>query len=716
MRALVFGVMMGLAVPVAAQPMEQAMPAYGGGEILWDSYGVPHVFANREAGAFYGFGWAQAQAHGNILLKMYGESRARGAEYWGASGEALDRWLLANDVPARAQSWFAAQTPAMRENLEAFAAGINAYAAAHPDAIAPEMRQVLPISGVDIIGHAHRLMNFNYVVSEGRVMADLSPAGEGEAPSALEPEGSDGSNAWAVMPKRTAAGKTLLLANPHLPWAPSMLTYFEIHLEAPGYSIYGGTQVGLPIIRFAFNDNMGFTHTVNNMRGFTRYELKLDGEGYRFDGALRPFETAKKSYKVRQPDGTLKTVRFTQRRSLHGPVFDMPGAKGAFALKVAGLDRPGVIQQYLDMAKAQNFAQFEAALKTLQVPTFNIIYGDRDGHIMYLDNGILPKYPDNKSYDHWAGLVPGDTSATLWSEVHPYEDLPKVIDPPGGFVQNANDGPWVSTWPRVLNPADWPAYIVNQSTMSMRAQMAVRLMAGEDKISWDDFLSRKVTTTSLMAERMIPPLLEAVGETDDPDLVQAKLLLAGWDRRYEADSRAALLFESWAKRLAGPSLTGEGGFAEGWRLEDAIETPRGLKDPAAAVAMLKQAVADTRAQFGAVDRPLGEVSRFKLAGAKPGDFSIAGHGGLGNLGIFRVMTWSPMKDGERQPLHGETWVSMVEFGTPMKAVGVMSYGNSSQPGSKHRTDQLELVQKKQFRTLWRTRAEIEQNLEERVAF
>jgi acyl-homoserine-lactone acylase len=706
--------MLMLGVPALAQQNGAGEQAFGGGEILWDSYGVPHVYANTEAGAFYGFGWAQAQAHGDILLKMYGESRARGAEYWGPGAEKLDRWLLANDVPARAQTWYAAQTPQMRQNLDGFAAGVNAYAAANPEAIAPEMRQVLPLSGVDIIGHAHRLMNFNYVASEGRVMEGVASAGEGEP--GLLPEGSDGSNAWAVMPRRTEAGKTLLLANPHLPWAPSMLTYFEAHLNAPGYSVYGGTQVGLPIIRFAFNDNMGFTHTVNGMRGFTRYELNLDGDGYLFDGKRKAFEKAEKSYKVKQPDGTLKTVSFTQASTVHGPVFELPEGKKAFALKVAGLDRPGVFQQYVDMAKAQNLEQFEAALKTLQVPTFNIIYGDRDGHVMYLDNGILPKYPENKSYDYWAGLVPGDTSATLWTEIHPYEDLPKVIDPPGGFVQNANDGPWVSTWPRALNPSDWPAYIVNQTTMSMRAQMATRLMAGDDKISWSEFLSRKVTTRSLMAERMIPPLLEAVGTSEDTDLVQAKLLLAGWDRRYEADSRAALLFESWAKRFAGPRLTGEDGFAVGWQIEDALETPRGLKDKAAAVAMLKQAVADTREQFGAVDRPLGEVSRFKLAGAKPGDVSLAGHGGLGNLGIFRVMTWSPMKDGERQPLHGETWVSMVEFGTPMKAVGVMSYGNSSQPGSKHRSDQLPLVQNKQFRTLWRTRAEIEQHLEARVAF
>jgi acyl-homoserine lactone acylase PvdQ len=47
---------------------------------------------------------------------------------------------------------------------------------------------------------------------------------------------------------RTTAGKTLLLANLHLPCA-SMLTYYEAHLTAPGYSVYGGIAGRLPVVR-----------------------------------------------------------------------------------------------------------------------------------------------------------------------------------------------------------------------------------------------------------------------------------------------------------------------------------------------------------------------------------------------------------------------------------------------------------------------------------
>lgn len=671
---------------------------WGAGEILWDSFGVPHIYAKTEEGGFYGFGYAQAQSHGNLLLRMYGESRARAAEYWGEKYESQDKWLVANDVPARSVQWFRQQTPQMQKNLEAFAAGINAYAAAHPDRIAAEVKVVLPLKGVDIIAHAQRLMNFGYIASDRKVLAD---------PSINE---AGGSNAWAVAPSRSASGKAMLLANPHLPWAPSQLTYYEAQITAPGLAIYGATQVGLPVLRFGFNNDLGFTNTVNTMQGFTSYQLTLEGNGYRFDGKVLPFKSETKSYKVKQADGTLKTVSFEQKSTVHGPVFTLPDGKTVIALKVAGLDRSGVLEQYLDMGKARDWVTFEKALRRMQVVMFNIIYADRAGHILYLDNGLLPKHTSG-DLKYWSAPVPGDTSATLWKDVHSYDDMPKLFDPATGFVQNANDPPWLATWPRALDPRAFPAYVAPVGPMSQRAQMSVKLMTKTPKISFDDFVSRKLTTTSLMAERMLPDLLAAAAGSNDADVQAATALLKDWDHRFEPDSRAALLFETWAGIFAPRNFTDQSNYAVKWTLDDPLETPRGLKDPAAAVAMLKQAVAKTKQLYGAIDRPYGDVSRFHI-----GDVSVPANGGFGNTGVFRTITWGPMKNGERTPVHGETWVSMVEFGTPLKAVGLMSYGNSSQPGSKHNSDQLQLLADKKFRSLWIDRADIERHLEEKMVY
>ena len=691
-----------LAALAASSAMTASVAApsakWGGGEILWDSFGVPHIYAKTEEGGFYGFGYAQAQSHGNLLLRTYGESRARAAEYWGEKYEAQDKWLVANDVPARSIRWFRQQTPQMQKNLDAFAAGVNAYAAAHPDKIAPEVKVVLPLSGVDIIAHAQRLMNFGYIASDRKVLTD---------PSINE---AGGSNAWAVAPSRSASGKAMLLANPHLPWAPSQLTYYEAQITTPGLAIYGATQVGLPVLRFGFNNDLGFTNTVNTMQGFTSYRLTLEGDGYRFDGKTLPFRSVKKSYKVKLADGTLRTVSFDQKSTVHGPVFTLPDGKTTIALKVAGLDRPGVLEQYLDMGKARDWATFEKALRKMQVVMFNIIYADRAGHILYLDNGLLPRHAEG-DLKYWSAPVPGDTSATLWKDIHSYDEMPKLLDPATGFVQNANDPPWLATWPRALDPKSYPAYVAPVGPMSQRAQMSVKLMSQTPKISFDDFVSRKLTTTSLMAERMLPELLTAAAGSNDADVQAAVTLLKGWDHRFEPDSRAALLFETWAGIFAPKNFTDQSNYAVKWTLDDPLETPRGLKGPAAAVAMLKEAVVKTKQLYGAIDRPFGEVSRFHI-----GDVSVAANGGFGNMGVFRTITWGPMKNGERTPVHGETWVSMVEFGTPMKAVGLMSYGNSSQPGSRHNNDQLQLLADKKFRALWTVRTDVEQHLEEKSVF
>jgi len=50
-------------------------------EILWDSWGVPHIFASSDDAAFYAFGWAQMRSHGDLIARLYGEARGRAAEY-----------------------------------------------------------------------------------------------------------------------------------------------------------------------------------------------------------------------------------------------------------------------------------------------------------------------------------------------------------------------------------------------------------------------------------------------------------------------------------------------------------------------------------------------------------------------------------------------------------------------------------------------------------
>ncbi len=63
---------------------EAASAAAGGTEILWDRYGVPHIFAPDHPSLFHAYGYAQMEAHGELLLRLYAQARGRGAEFYGA--------------------------------------------------------------------------------------------------------------------------------------------------------------------------------------------------------------------------------------------------------------------------------------------------------------------------------------------------------------------------------------------------------------------------------------------------------------------------------------------------------------------------------------------------------------------------------------------------------------------------------------------------------
>jgi acyl-homoserine-lactone acylase len=166
------------------------------------------------------------------------------------------------------------------------------------------------------------------------------------------------------------------------------------------------------------------------------------------------------------------------------------------------------------MVRATNLSEFETALKRLQLPMFNILYADgrdRQGHIMYLFNAQVPIHSQG-DWNYWQGIVPGDTSATLWTKTHPYQDLPRVLDPPSGWLQNANDPPWTTTFPQTLNPKDYPSYMAPRF-MDLRAQRSVQMLQEKPKISFDDMIADKFSSRMALADRVLDDLIPGRTET-----------------------------------------------------------------------------------------------------------------------------------------------------------------------------------------------------------
>jgi len=612
--------------------------------------------------------------------------------------------MALNGVRERAEAWLEAQPPAFRADLEAFAAGIDAYGAAHPSALSREARAVLPVSAADVIGHALRL--FQYVYLAPPQLADRLPGPSREPTEpAAEPAGSNG---WAIAPARSASGRAMLLMNPHLPWAPDWSTYYEIQLEAPGVDLYGASQVGLPVLRFVFSDYLGFTQTVDEVGGVTLYRLKTAPGGYLFDGKVRAFATEQRSIRVRQSDGSLASQEVVVRSAVQGPV--VAQADGApVAMRVAGLDRPFALLQYWRMETAHDFAGYRRALAMGQVPSFNVIYADRDGHIQYLFNGLVPRKP-GRDLAYWKGLAPGDRSDTLWTGYLSYAQLPKVSDPPGGTVQNSNDPPWDAAWPTVLDPQPY-ANAIAASAVSLRMARGVRMLSAHRKISFDELAAMKWSDRSELADRVLPDLDTAVAAYGTDLAKRAMAVLDGWDRQTLAKSRGALLFLDWSERPGAASGYSGAGFAKAYDLAQPLTTPADLADPKAAADALDAAAQDMLSKTGALDTPWGEVMRIRAGG-----LDLPASGGPGRLGVFDVIDYSPADNGRRAANFGDSFIALVSFDRPARAKVLMTYGNASQPGSPHVADQVPLLARHELREAWRTRAAVLAHLESRDEF
>jgi acyl-homoserine-lactone acylase len=628
------------------------------------------------------------------MLRLYGQARGRAAEYWGDAYTESDRYVRTMGIPTRAAEWVRGQSPEFTPLLNAFVAGVNAYGKEHATAIAPNMTQVLPISATDVLAHVQRVLNFTFVSNPQLIQG-------------LADRWNRGSNAWAVAPQRTAEGHALLLANPHLPWG-DLYTWFEAQISTPDVNAYGAALVATPFVGIAFNDVLGWSHTNNTMDGSDTYELQTTDAGYKWNDGVKAFEIHTETMKIRQADGSMKPQTLTIKQSIHGPVVsEKPGS--ALAVRVVGLDAPNVGDQYWKMIHAKSLPEFENAERALQNPFFTVMYADVAGHIMHLFGGRTPARPAG-NYS-WSTIVPGTSDATLWTRTHPYEELPKITDPASGWLQNANDPPWTTTFPTAIDPAKYPAYMAPRA-MGLRPQRSANLLEQNPKMTFDQMVANKMSTRMELADRvlddLLPPATAAGGAA-----AEAAAVLAQWDRCADADSKGAVLFEAWYRRAV-RTAGAAGIFAKRWSEAEPRTTPDGLRDPATAVAALVAAANETRLLWGALDVAWGTIHRLRV-----GTLDLPANGGPGDLGIFRVVNYDndPASTGPARKQianGGDSYVAVIEF-TPSgpKAMSLISYGNATQPGSAHVGDQLRLFAEKKLKPVWRTRAEIEAHLEKK---
>jgi acyl-homoserine-lactone acylase len=486
-----------------------------------------------------------------------------------------------------------------------------------------------------------------------------------------------------------------------------MFTWMEGQFVIPGVNISGAALVGSPVLQIAFNDRLGWTHTVNTQDGADLYELTVAGDGYAWDGATRAFDTEMRVLTVRTRDGTARPDTLRIRRSVHGPVVRERAGR-ALALRTVGAELTGWLEQWWQMGTARNLAEFERAIRPNELSSQNITYADADGRIMLFYGGNTPVRPlGDRAY--WSDVVPGSTSSNLWMELHSFDDMPRIVDPPTGWLQNANDPPWWATFPTVLDRSRYPAYLAT-TEMSLRAQQSAELIESDGRVTFDELIRNKHSTEMELANRVLGDLLTAAERSQLARVSQAAAVLRSWDRRADSGSAGAVLFVEWWRGYENRLGTASP-FAEPWNASAPRSTPRGLANPAAATAALDSAAALVLTKYGSLAVPWGDVYR-----ARRDSLDLPANGAFSDLGVFRNVGYRSAANDRYVVAGGDSYVAVMEFGPTVRAASVIGYGNASRAGSPHRTDQLGLFAGQRLKPVWRSRADIERNLGRRLRF
>ena len=316
-------------------------------------------------------------------------------------------------------------------------------------------------------------------------------------------------------------------------------------------------------------------------------------------------------------------------------------------------------------------------------PSSNFTYADAAGNIVHFYTARLPALPHPPTGDTAALARSADD---IWSDLVPVEDLPLWINPPGGYVQQANDTP---DYTNLMVPVDRDTLPPNlpEPRLRLRSQHSLLLTHGDRRLTMEEILDLKHSSRILMAGRVVDELVvearKPIAANLRPSyLLDAATVLELWDGTADIHARGGTLFAVWAEEYI-REVGMEEAFRVPWDPALPLATPYGLGDPDAAVLALKSAVDTMVARRWPLDGTWGEIHRVIR-----GDVNEPVVGCPAFLGCFRVLSYEPSDDDRLQANRGDAWVLAVEFGDQRPtARSVLAYGQSSRPDSPHFDDQ-----------------------------
>ncbi len=713
MRAFIGGSIAALALAaaisgpsLAAAPDEAARWRAEAAEtvITRDDWGIAHVHGKTDADAVFGMIYGQAEDDFNRVETNYLVSLGWLAQAEGESAVYQDLRARLYVDPQDLKARYAASPDWLKRLMDGWADGLNYYLATHPDTHPRVIRRFEPWMALSftegsIGGDIERisLKDLKAFYGDTNKVAMLDPL----APPDVGMPAADvtGSNGFAIAPQNTRDHHALLWINPHT----SFFFRAETQMSSDeGLDAYGAATWGQFFIYQGFNERAGWMHTSSGVDVVDEFEETIVKQGdrlfYRYGAELRPLKASTVTVPYRAADGSMTSKNFVVYRTHHGPVVRADGDKWvAFAMMYKPIE---ALEQSYGRTRTHDLAEFLKVAELKANSSNNTIFADSKGEIAYLHPQFVPERDDKFDYTR---PVNGADPATDWGSLTPLKDLPQVIDPKSGWIENTNNAPWTASAPEDSPRKDaFPRYM-DTAGNTPRGRHAVMVLEGRKDFTMDSLRAAGFDPYLPGFAELLPDLFKAYDALPASDPQKAKLKdpiaeLRAWNDRWSTQSVATALAVFWgddlAERVKADALHGT--VVEQEMAAHSVFERARHATPEQRLASLAAASDRLAGDFGTWRTPWGEINRFQrntgdivqtFDDSKPSipvGFTSSQWGSLAAFGAHR---WPGTM--RYYGTLGNSFVAVVEFGDRVKARAVSTGGESGHPASPHFDDQAE---------------------------
>lgn len=536
-----------------------------------DQFGVPHILAKNEHDMFLAVGYIHAQDRLWQLDLIRRAGQGRLSEIFGEKTVEFDKLFRTIGIARVAEEIERNLHPESKELLVAYADGINAFIRDNEKRLPvefdmlnyrPEPWQVQhSIIVTRMIAWELSLAWFTDItfgiIAErvGPVKAsEIIPVWQKNAPRIIAEypgrlgekfldinskflafmgiEGlQGGSNCWVIGPQKSSNGKPILANDVHL-MMPVPARWYQLHISCPGWNVAGVSLPGTPLIVVGRNDAIAWGVTNAMVDDADFYVEKVDSSRslYLFDGREYPIVTREDTIYVGKNDSVIVTINKTR----HGPVIDRVHpllkdsstnfAQYALAMRWTGLEVSDEAYAFYLFNKAKNAAEFAAGIPYFMVPGQNVVFADTSGNIGYW---TAARIPIRGKYNPMMP-VPGWLAENDWKGFVPAQQLPKLWNPPEGFIATANNK---------ITKDNYPYYISELWEPPSRIERIRELLSSTNQLTAEDFKRFQMDVLSPYGKEFVSYLLQACEhQTPNHPLANAALeYLRNWDFRFHRD-------------------------------------------------------------------------------------------------------------------------------------------------------------------------------------